>query len=82
MSDLLNQKVSPEDFEEGRKTLIDFRRRIANNEAIPPEELAGALLKIRQLYGKEATKKAAKPKKAPAKKVDADDLLKGIIGGL
>lgn len=84
---LLSTKFSVEDAEITRKTLVDLRRRIANNEAIPPEELAAGLKKIRIMYGNEANiavkadkpKKAAKAKKA---KVNVDDLLGGLLGGI
>jgi hypothetical protein len=89
VDDILNQKFSPEQMEESRKTLIDCRRRIANGEAIPAEELAENLKKIRVMYGREAQASHAK-KKAPAKraapkkakKVDTDSLLSGILGSL
>lgn len=84
MSDILNQTVS--EAEVTRRSLVDLRRRIANNEAIPEEELAENLMKIRQAYGSEAKAtqaKATKAKKAaPKKKVNADDLLGDLLGGL
>lgn len=89
MSDLLNQEITQEDMEVSRRHLIDMRRRIAAGDMIPEEELRDGLMKIRQMFGKEAQasfakKKPAKKKAAakPAKKVDADDLLNGILGGL
>lgn len=84
-SDILNTEFTPEEAEETRRTLVDLRRRIANNEAVPPAELSAGLLKLRRMYGSEANiaVKAKKPAKAKAKpKVDADDLLNGILGGL
>lgn len=74
--------------EVSRRTLVDLRRRIAAGEAVPEEEIADGIRKLRQMYGQEAQTKiqkaaAKKPaKKASAKKVDTDDLLKGILGGL
>lgn len=86
--DLLNQEITAEDMEVSRKNLIDMRRRIAAGEAIPVEELQKGLKMIRQMFGREAqasfakTKKATTKKKAPAKKVDVDALLGGILGDL
>lgn len=88
VDDILNQKFSPEKMEESRKTLIDCRRRIAAGEAIPADELAENLKKIRAMYGREAQaahakkKPAAKKKATPKKKVDTDSLLSGILGSL
>lgn len=87
VDDILNQKFSPEQMEESRKALIDCRRRIAAGEAIPAEELAENLKKIRVMYGREAQaahakKKPAAKKASPKKKVDTDSLLSGILGSL
>lgn len=84
---LLDEKFSPEQMEESRKTLIDMRRRIANGDAVPEEELAEALGKIRVMYGREAQashakKKTAKKKAAPKKKVDTNALLGDLLKGL
>lgn len=76
-----------------RKMLLDLRRRIANGEAVPPEELAEGVRKLRQMYGEEsrlkqaanvgkAVKKGSKAAKASGVKVNADDLLNGILKGL
>ena len=83
--DLLHQTMN--DAEVSRRRLVDFRRRISNNEAIPPEELAEALLMIRNNFGSEAkakAKAAPKPKapKASPVKLNGDDLLNDILGGL
>lgn len=85
MEELLNQPFDAEQVELSRRKLIDMRRRVANGDCIPEEELAEALVLIRKMYGREA--QAAKPKKAAAKskakpKVNADDLLNDILGGL
>lgn len=88
--DLLEQKFSPEKAELSRKTLVDLRRRIAAGDVVPEEELKAALLLIREMYGREAIaavakKKPAAKKKAAAKKapkINADDLLKDILGGI
>lgn len=92
MSDLLDglltQEITPEDMEASRRNLVDMRRRIAAGEAIPAEELAEGLKKIRVMFGREAQaafakKKPAKKKAAPKKaKVDVDALLGGILGDL
>jgi hypothetical protein len=90
MESLLNQTLDGElsEAEVTRRTLVDLRRRISHNEAIPEDELASALLKIRKAYGAElkANKSAAKkPAAKTAKKepkVDADALLNGLLGGL
>lgn len=85
MSDILTQEISPGEL--GRQMLVDLRRRIANNEDVPEEELAAGLLKIREMYGKEKAAAKTKPKaraakKKPAKSVNADDLLNGLLGDL
>lgn len=88
MSDLLNQKLSPEEMEGARQTLVDLRRRVARNEAVPPEELAEGLRLLRKAYGKEAQaafakkKTTKKAKAAPKSKAKADDVLGDILGGL
>lgn len=89
MSDLLNQKLSPEEMEGARQTLVDLRRRVARNEAVPPEELAEGLRLLRKAFGREAQaafakkkKPAAKAKAAPKSKAKADDVLGDILGGL
>ena len=95
---LLESKFSLERAEVSRKTLVDMRRRIAQGDEVPAEELAEALSLIREMYGREAlatvakakadSKKKAKKKpakKAPKKKMDkaaVDDLLSGLLGGL
>lgn len=86
--DLLHQTMN--DAEVSRRRLVDFRRRISNNEAIPPEELSEALLMIRNNFGSEAKAKAkaapkpkaAKAPKASSVKLNGDDLLNDILGGL
>lgn len=85
LDDLLNQPIS--EGEVTRRTLVDMRRRIANNEAIPEEELNDALMRIRKAYGSEAKAKAKAtkaPKASKAKKptADADKLLGDLLGGL
>jgi len=83
VENILTQTVS--EAEQSRRTLVDMRRRISNNEAIPEDELAAAMLKIRNCYGSEAkakAKKTAKPKAAKAPKKNADDLLAGLLGDL
>ncbi len=85
--ELLGQVVDVGAMEEHRVQLNDFRRRIANGERVPEDELAKAITTIRVLYGCEAEKKKqtkakAKPKaakKAPPK-VDVDDLLNNLFG--
>lgn len=81
--DILNQQIS--EMELTRRNLVDLRRRISNNEAIPEDELAANLLKIREMYGSEKKATAAKKKAAPKKaapKVDADELLGGLLDDL
>lgn len=76
------------DAEVGRQMCIDLRRRVAAGEAVPPEELAKGLALLRKMYGYEAqlaakSKEPAKKKAAPKKKkVDADELLGNLLGGL
>lgn len=89
MTTLLTDEFTPERAELARRDLIDLRRRIANGEAVPAEELARGIREIRIMYGKEAQSavaaRAAKEKKPAAKKaaaakVDVDSLLNGILG--
>lgn len=87
--DLLTQKFSAEKAELSRKTLVDMRRRVAEGEAIPEQELADALHLIREMYGREAIAAVAKKKKPAAKKtaakkpaIDPQALLDDILGGI